>query len=676
MAVNRQEAIDMLGAAQDPLGRIRSGTAPTSLDGRPFAALLRAVSSGSRIQDGMLALLAVVVICLMVLPLPTALLDMLIAVNIGLSVLLLMLSMYVPTPLGLSTFPTLLLFTTLLRLSLSIASARLILLNADAGRIIETFGNLVVGGNVVVGIVVFLIIAVVQFIVVAKGAERVAEVGARFTLDALPGKQMSIDAELRAGILNKDEARSKRHQLQRESQLFGAMDGAMKFVKGDAIAGLLIALVNLIAGMAIGVGMLGLPFGSAASTYSILSVGDGLISQIPSLFVSLAAGILITRVSSDEQAGARGLGQEIGHQISLQPKALLVTAAVMLMFMLVPGFPKLQFLAWGLLFAGAGLLLRLLSRRREPLEPMKAEALHRDGIARPRSAGELDAELVTTYPVALRLSRSLTYMLEDDTVQAVVRQAREQVTRRLGVPFPGIGVQIDDSLDDGAFAVLVNEIPAANGQTSDDLGQALATVLARNAGEFIGLQEVKFLLAESELAFPDLVAEASRVVPIQRMTEVLRRLVAEGVAVRNMRDILQSLLDWAPREKDIVMLTEHVRNALARQITYQAGGGDTIHVLTFDSGLEELIRSAIRTSPAGGFLALDADRCETIKQRVMDKARIFEHEHGGNLVVLVSMDIRRYVAHLLGADPSALRVLAYQNLVPGAPVLGFTTLGA
>ena len=720
-----------MASSPDSFGRAGASMAPGVPGPGPFGALFRAAFSGSRIQDILLAVLAVAVISLMVLPLPTPLLDALIAVNIGVSVLLLMLAMYVPTPLGLSTFPTLLLFTTLLRLALNIASTRLILLDAHAGQIIDTFGKLVVGGNVVVGIVIFLIIAIVQFIVIAKGAERVAEVGARFTLDALPGKQMSIDAELRSGIINKEESRQKRSQLQRESQLYGAMDGAMKFVKGDAIAGLLIALVNLVAGIAIGVGMMDMAFGDAASTYSILTIGDGLVSQIPSLFVSLAAGILITRVSSDDEEAARGLGTEIGSQVGMQPKALFVTATVLAMFMLVPGFPKLQFLFWSLLFAGGGILVRVLGKRREPFDPMKPEVLHRDGIARPRSAEELSAELVTTYPVQLRLSPVLRPMLEDGTLPALVRQSREQVTRRLGVPFPGVSLLVTDNLADGRFVLLVNEIPAAGGRVhqgevfapvsnqrllgagfelgqaepagddyttgrwlprdaiaaldaatipwlegSDYLGRALGTVLARHAGEFVGLQETKHLLAESEKAFPDLVAEVTRAVPLQRITEVLRRLVAEGVSVRNMRDILQALLEWAPKEKDVVMLTEHVRNALARQITYQANGGRTIHALTFDGPLEDLVRAGIRSSAAGNFLAMDPEKADTLRRQIIDRTRAFQRENNQRPAVLVSMDIRRYVAHLIGGDLPDVPVLAYQNLAPGAPLVGFATLEA
>jgi len=434
----------------------RFSSAPPLLRTQTFSGL-------GRIQDGLLALLAIAVISLMVLPLPPLVLDTLISINIGLSILLLMMSMYVSTPLGLSTFPTLLLFTTLLRLSLNIASTRAILLHADAGQIIDTFGQLVVGGSIIVGIVIFMIIAIVQFIVIAKGAERVAEVGARFTLDALPGKQMSIDAELRAGLIDKDESRDKRSELQRESQLYGAMDGAMKFVKGDAIAGMLIALVNIIAGISIGVGVHAMALGDAADVYTILTVGDGLVTQIPSLFVSLSAGILITRVSATEGEAAPGLGSEIGKQVGAQPKALIVTGIVLLLFMLVPGFPKVQFLLWGLLLCGLGFVVYRVSTQRQRFDPMSTPGIHRDGISRPRTGMDIDTELVTSYPISLQLSESLLPVVEDGSISDEVDHAKNQVTLRLGVPFPGTSISVSDQIPTDHYVILVNEIPAASG---------------------------------------------------------------------------------------------------------------------------------------------------------------------------------------------------------------------
>ncbi|MDE2610845.1 MAG: FHIPEP family type III secretion protein, partial [Burkholderiales bacterium] len=314
----------------------------------------------SRNYDLVLALFVAAVVALFVLPLPTAMMDALISINLAASILLLTVSTYLPSAVSFSSFPALLLFTTLFRLSLNIASCKLILLHANAGHIIDTFGRLIVGGNVVVGGVVFLVIAVVQFIVIAKGSERVAEVGARFSLDAMPGKQMSIDADLRAGVISSDEARHRREMLEQESQLHGAMDGAMKFVKGDAIAGIIIAFINIVAGIAVGTLMHDMSVGGAIHRYSVLTVGDGMASQIPSLLVSIAAGIVTTRVATRD-ARERHLGEQIGAQVAAHPRAMVIAALVLLSFLLVPGFPKWAFGALALVLGGLG--VSLLRRR-------------------------------------------------------------------------------------------------------------------------------------------------------------------------------------------------------------------------------------------------------------------------------------------------------------------------
>ena len=667
-----------------------------------------------RVQDAALAVLAIAVISLMVLPLPPAALDTLISINIGLSVMLLMMAMYVKTPLGLSTFPTLLLFTTLFRLSLNIASTRAILLNADAGRIIETFGELVVGGSIIVGVVIFLIIAIVQFIVIAKGSERVAEVCARFTLDALPGRQMSIDAELRAGVIDKDESHRKRGQLQRESQLYGAMDGAMKFVKGDAIAGMLIALVNIIAGISIGIGVREMSVADAASTYTLLTIGDGLVSQIPALFVALSAGVLITRVSGDENDAHPGLSREIGGQIGAQPKALLVTAIVLLMFMLVPGFPKFQFLGWGLGFGLLGIFLARLNVQKNPYDPMTIPGFHRDGMLRHRSSAELDTELVTSYAVSLRLGMALRELLESGSLTTEVDLARRNITGRLGVPFPGISIVLSDQIDADQFEVMIDEIPVKRGRIVpgkvlamadlprigfdsgvediepapggggfwvdenriDELseagisylfpmaviGESFRTALRENGREFVGIQEVKHLLGEAEKAFPDLVAEASRGVPILRLAEVLRRLVDENVPIRNMRAILEALVEWAPKEKDGVLLTECVRNALARQLTYQhASAEKKIYAITLEASVEETVRSAVQQTPGGNFLALSPEQTERIASQIVALANQ-PGQGGSRAVLLAAMDVRRYLRQIVEEKMPELAVLSYQNL--------------
>ncbi|HVU53325.1 MAG TPA: FHIPEP family type III secretion protein, partial [Polyangia bacterium] len=300
-----------------------------------------------RHADLLLAGVVVAIVAMMVVPLPTPLLDLLLSVNIAAAVTLLLVSLYVGEALKIATFPTLLLLTTLFRLALEISATRLILLRADAGEVIHAFGNFVVAGNLVVGAVIFVILTVVQFIVISKGAERVAEVAARFTLDAMPGKQMSIDAELRAGHIDAREARVRRAALARESQLFGAMDGAMKFVKGDAIAGIIVLAVNVVGGLVIGVLQRGMDVGAAARVYTVLTIGEGLVAQIPALLVSTAAGIIVTRVASEDDGGASHLGREVARQVLAQPKALAIAAAMLALLAVVPGLPALPFLALG-----------------------------------------------------------------------------------------------------------------------------------------------------------------------------------------------------------------------------------------------------------------------------------------------------------------------------------------
>lgn len=664
--------------------------------------------TGGRLQDLLLALLALAIIALMVLPLPPALLDALITANLGLTVLLLMLALYVRHPLALSTFPTLLLLTTLLRLSLNIASTRSILLHAQAGQIIDTFGRLVVGGSVVVGLVVFLIIAIVQFIVIAKGAERIAEVGARFTLDALPGKQMSIEAELRAGLIDRETSQMRRAVLQRESHLYGAMDGAMKFVKGDAIAGLLIALVNLLAGLSVGVAIHGLPWGDSLATYTVLTVGDGLVSQIPSLFVSMAAGLLITRVAdtsegeaNDADGGApaqaraqpefaglqpathqpSNLAREIGAQLTCQPKALLVTGAVLFAGVWVPGFPKWPFLVGSTSLLAAGLAVQRASRHRAQPPIHRHRALQRDGPTRftPGHSRALAQECGGS--LTLALSPSFQAAIGDGQLVAEVERARQEVTQRLGLPFPGVSVELDARLPTGHFRLEFDEVPVTEARAEvSDIGAALRQVLRSRASSLLGLQETRNLLDQAERSDPELVAEAHRLIPMTRTLQVLRRLVAEEVPIRNLRAILHALVEWAPREKDPNMLTEHVRHALAPQLTWQYGGSArTIRAIDLAIGLESTIRSAIKTTTAGNYLALEAPRQAEIAAQVVRfveaaaAARTAQPD-ATPVCVLTALDVRRYVRHLLEPFAPGVAVLSFQDLSPDVQIVSAGTV--
>ncbi len=661
---------------------------------------------GFRATDACLMAMVVSIVSLMVLPMPLLLMDGLIAVNIMLSLGLLMLAAYVPSVLALSTFPALLLFTTLLRLSLNIASTKNILLHANAGHIIETFGSLVMGGNVVVGLVVFIIISIVQFIVIAKGSERVAEVGARFCLDAMPGKQMSIDADLRAGLLSKEDARSRRSLLEKESQLHGAMDGAMKFVKGDAIAGLIVALVNVVGGIVVGMVLRGMPLAEAASRFVLLSIGDGMVSQIPSLFVSIAAGVLVTRVSSGSE-GASDLGKDVSRQIVSQPLALLITGSIMLLFVAVPGFPKPVFalLGGGLVAAGSVLRKRAWRPARVELTPMPSFA--REGSDVPVPLICEDRQGMASV-LSLELPEADVARLDAAALDAAMQDARDRVKRTLGLPFPGLALRTDAALPAGTWRLLVGEVPLASvalrwgevlagrsealdaarprdvasldgwtwqaqGAAAAEpgrvllspeqvLGMVVGRALVKYADHFIGMQEVQRLLDAASQSLPGVVEELNRSVPLPRVASVLRRLVQEGISIRHQREIFESLINWGPKEKDIVLLIEYVRIDIGSATAFQYGKGrDLVPAIIVEPSLEDQVRGAIQQSAAGNYLAFTADQTQAVAQR-FDEAMRGSGLAAEELVVVCSMDVRRYMAKLLLQEGLAIPVLSFQEL--------------
>ncbi len=425
-------------------------------------------------KDILLVVLLLAVVFMMVLPLPPLLLDILIAVNITISVVLLMMSVYIGSPLQFSVFPAVLLITTLFRLALSVSTTRMILLQADAGQIVNTFGSFVVGGNLVVGIIIFLIITIVQFLVITKGAERVAEVSARFSLDAMPGKQMSIDGDMRAGVINVNEARARRAVIEKESQMFGSMDGAMKFVKGDAIAGLIIIVVNILGGIAIGVTQKGLSTADALQLYAVLTVGDGMVSQVPALLIAITAGIIVTRVSSDESAD---LGSDIGEQVVAQPKALLIGGLLLVLFGLIPGFPTLTFLALALLVGGGGYFMLWRQRAQASAGSRDLPALLAQGAGAPSAkargkagggkpkAGRLaeQEEFALTVPLLIDVDASLQERLEAMSLNEELVRVRRALYLDFGVPFPGIHLRFNEAMGDGEYLVQLQEVPVARG---------------------------------------------------------------------------------------------------------------------------------------------------------------------------------------------------------------------
>lgn len=649
-------------------------------------------------QDVVLAIILMVAVFMMILPLPTILVDLLIAINLGLSLLLLMTAIYVRDPLDLSALPSLLLITTLFRLALTVSTSRLILLQHDAGEIVTAFGNFVVGGNLAVGIIVFSIITVVQFIVITKGAERVAEVGARFSLDAMPGKQMSIDGDLRSGTIDANEAKRQRQLVQKESQLYGAMDGSMKFVKGDAIAGIIVILVNIIGGIAVGTMQHDMGVGQALEVYSVLSIGDGLIAQIPALIISIAAGIVVTRVPGEKK---ENLAQDLANQFSRQPNALLIAAGVMLLFALVPGFPAVIFLPLGLMVA----LIGLRAKRKASQGAAAAGA-----GAGAEAAGQGDAAQMTpgAEPLILRVSPELATLPD---LAASLDSLRWDVFERLGIPLQPIPIHKDAALPAGTVNVLLysepvlrasmpenhlllprqaprmpiashvdtlpfggltlqwipaqHELPLA--QTGLQLlrgGAAIAymtrVAVDRFADEFVGVQETRFLMDAMEARYGELVKELQRQLPISKISEVLQRLVAEGISIRDLRTVFEALIEWSPKEKETVMLTEYVRVSLRRQIVGRhARGGAQANVWLVGDGIENMIRDSVRQTAAGAYSTLQNEQIERIVNRI--RAAIAGREDIEGAVV-TAIDVRRFLRKFLERELFRLPVLSFQEL--------------
>lgn len=687
----------------------------------------------SRSSDLFLAFLIMMILAMIILPVNPHVIDYLIAVNLTASVALLMVSLYIPSAVHLSIFPSLLLITTLYRLGVNIASTRQILLHAYAGDLIQQFGNFVVGGNYVVGGVIFLIITLVNFIVITKGAERVAEVAARFTLDAMPGKQMSIDADMRAGILDQNQAREKRLAIQKESQLYGAMDGAMKFVKGDAIAGIVITLINILGGLIIGMSINGMDAATSAKVYSLLSIGDGLVSQIPALLISITAGLVTTRVSSDSVSS--NLGSEISGQMLRQPKALLISAGIMLMMVLLPGFPKTPFL---LLSSALGLIGYALWSTAQ-VEGVGGTAVPGAGTISSAAAegpsidtavkghrvitgGGIDSYALTL-PVILEAGKMLSFEIQkaqkgQSFVDQMIPRMRQALYADLGVRFPGVHVRTDSPiLENDEYSIHLNEVPIVRGKVieghvltneseenlkrynlqfisyKNSLGMPSLWVDAKNkelldkagirfwssleviilhlsyffrhyANEFVGIQEIKAMLEFMEKSFPDLIKEVTRLIPLQKMTDIFKRLIQEQVSIKDLRTILEALSEWAQSEKDTVLLTEYVRSSLKRYISYKYSQGQSVlSVYILDPEIEDMVRGAIKQTSAGSYLALDPDSVQLILQSVRNT--IAPPPPGGQApVLLTAIDVRRFVRKLIEMEFTDISVVSYQEIVP------------
>lgn len=680
----------------------------------------KALSTISRSSDLILAFVIISIIMMLIFPVSPHVIDLLISVNLTASITLLLVSLYIQKAVHLSIFPSLLLITTLYRLGVNISSTRQILLHANAGKIIFAFGRFVVGGDYVVGGVIFLIITIVQFIVITKGAERVAEVAARFTLDAMPGKQMSIDADMRSGIIDSNQARELRLALNRESHLYGAMDGAMKFVKGDAIAGIVITIINIIGGLIIGVLKHGMSASEAAQIYSLLSIGDGLVSQIPALMIAITAGIVTTRVSSDKKDSH--LGKDISEQILKQPKALMIAGGVLFLMAFIPGFPPAPFLVLSVAVGALGFVVFNSARKAAAKAAAGMEEMETD-IEGHAIVGGGAEDYTLTLPLVLELGKNISLLIRKDKsgvsfVDTMIPKMRHALYQDLGVRFPGVHVRTDSpTLEADEYTIYLNEVPITRGKVimghlltneneanlrrhhipftmmKSSLGlpslwveESYKEILDRAkvrywtaievvvlhlsqfyrqyASEFLGIQETRAILEFLEKSFPDLVKEVTRLVPIQKMTEILRRLVQEQVSIKDLRTILESLSEWAQSEKDTVLLTEYIRSSLKRYISYKYSLGQSVlSVYLLDPAIEDMVRGAIKQTSAGSYLALDPDSVQLILNKM--RRIIAPTPTGGQPpVLLTAIDVRRFVKKLIESDFPDLPVISYQELVP------------
>jgi type III secretion protein V len=630
--------------------------------------------SRAGLPDAILAGVVISVITLMIVPLPTWLLDILLATNLALSVSILLVTLYVTDALQIAAFPTVLLITTLLRLGLNVASTRLILLQANAGEVIRAFGSFVVRGNYVVGAVVFLVLSIIQFLVIAKGSERVAEVAARFALDSMPGKQMAIDAELRSGTIDGNLARRRRRQLARESQFYGAMDGAMKFVKGDVIASLLITLVNIFGGLAIGVGQRNMEAVAALKRYGLLTIGDGLVTQIPALILATSAGVLVTRVASEEPDTP--LGEELASQLFGTPRALRVAAVFVFGLSLVPGLPTLPFLV-------IAVLLFFVSRARA--RNLRTRSVEAESAPQVRGTNRRGPEFMPlVVPWSITVGSELAHLLLDDaedqrgapiSLRALTLSLRERMFFELGVPLPPCRLLVDPDLSTRQVVLCLHELPEArfslpdtmpaDGQASFITDRALV-LLRRRAADFITMAETQALLDQLEQVAP---APVRQVLPkplgLGTLAEVLRRLVEEQVSIRDLKSILEALGQVAHAERDPMQLAEYVRAQLRRPLSHAiSDGAGRVGVVLIEPSLEDIIRGSVSRTAAGAFLTLSPPAARDVVRSIRRAVTQAEETPGLQPVLLAAPDTRRFVRKLLETELPELRVISFAELLP------------
>jgi flagellar biosynthesis protein FlhA len=681
------------------------------------------LSKAGKHSDFAAAGAVVLVIAMMIIPLPPFLLDFFITINISAALMIVVATMYVPRALDFSSFPSVLLLTTLFRLAINVSVTRLILLHGDAGHVVEAFGNFVVGGNVVVGLVVFLILIVIQFVVITNGAGRVAEVGARFTLDAMPGKQMAIDADLNTGQITDEEARRRRAEIAQEADFYGAMDGASKFVKGDAMAGLLITAINLLGGIVVGVLQQKMSFTDAGQHFSLLSVGDGLCAQIPALLISVGTGILVTR-----SAGQDNLGTTVSTQILDQRKAPLIAGAMVLVFGLVPGLPKIPFFFIGGILFAVGWTLRNKPNSKQAAEEQKASAAAPGDQAQLPAPRDAALDALALDPLELAIGFGLVPLVDQQagsTLLARVGTIRRQIASELGMVIPAVRIRDDVNLDSHEYVMRVRGTEVARGgvmaghhmamNPGDAMGQLpgipttepafglpavwipdsgraeaealgwtvvdaesvvvthLTETIRKHAGELLTRQETRHLLDQLKEVNAAVVDEVvPDVLSLGEVQRVLQALLREGVSIRDLGSVLEAIGDKARLTRDPAMLAEYARQALGRTIVAPfLDAESSLRVIALDPQTEQGMAEALVQTADGEFLAMDPAQAAQIVDSAASQVEM-AMAMGHRPVLLCSARVRRHLRSLCEQRLPQLAVCSYNEIPAG---IGVETTG-
>ena len=670
-----------------------------------------------RSSSAMMAVGVIGILAVMMIPLPAIILDILLSFNIAISIIIMLMSMYILKPLDFSTFPSILLIVTLMRLSLNVASTRLILLHGSegtgaAGQVIKAFGTFVVGGNYVVGLIVFSVLVLINFVVITKGSTRVAEVAARFTLDAMPGKQMSIDADMNAGLISDADARSRRGEIEREANFYGAMDGASKFVRGDAVAGIIIVLVNIIGGLIIGVVQQGMEVAEAAKTYVLLTVGDGLVTQVPALIVSTAAGMLVTRTAS-----TAALGEDVQKQIFTQPRAIATAAVLLFVFALIPGMPKISFILVSALIGvlAYNVFQRAKGRAEEAEEvPVPAVAETEEGLTPLDKMGlEVGYGLI-----------SLVDVQQGGELLQRIKTLRKQLAQEMGFIIPSVHIRDNLQLKPNRYAFYLKGVEVAAGElmmghylaiTNDDKGTKLmgiktsepafglpavwvpdaqkddaqakgyvvvdpATVITTHltevikaqADELLGRQEVQSLVDNLASHYPKIVEElVPKMVPISILQRVLQRLLRERVSIRDLLAILETLADYISITRNVDILTGYARQALSRTITKQYQDPDgNVNVVMLSPSIEDTISQSIQHTEFESFVSPDPN---TVKKLIGSLQRLIANFETTGLspVILCSPLVRCHLRKILEKFIPNVVVLAHNEITRDVNIKSF-----